>query len=189
MARILGISKAAIESAEAAESPLLKVPESASAHELKNGDTERRFAEKAVIKQAFVKEDPNNKARTIFNLYLQVQPGSVNKSKMTFANHYVNYDALYDESADQGVKFMNDKSITALKSLVLATGQYLGADGDLNADVLNAMFVEKDSGKTSSIVGKRVYANVVDRAKKPPADKPIDFTDRGQNIVSYTPEN
>lgn len=188
MARILGISKEASAAADAAESPLLLVPDSASAKELKNGDTERKWAEKVVIKNAYVKDDPNNSDRTIFNLYLQVQPGSANKSKMVFGNHYVNYTTL--QSGDDQDSFMNSKSITALKSLIRATGQFLDASGEIDVNVLTAMFPEKDGGKTSVIAGKRVYANIVDRAKKPKdSTKAIDLTDRGQSIETYTPES
>jgi hypothetical protein len=180
MARILGISKAAVEAAEAAESLQLKVPDSAVSKDVKSGDTEYRWPEMVTIKDAYVKDNPKNPEHTVFFLQLQVGPGSVNKGKLVFANHYMNYDQLQAGEPS----FMNDRTVSALKSLLIAGGIPVTAGSDLPAETLMAIFPEKGAGK-SIFLGKRIYANIVDKVMGKQEGE-IDFAKRSQNVEGYS---
>jgi hypothetical protein len=198
MAKILGISKAAVEAAEAAESPNLKVPDNAVRKDItsgkQSGDTEFRWAERGVVKNAYSMDDPGNSDRTIFYVQLQVQPGSINKTKPIFGRHYVNYTTLL--SGSEVDSFMNNKSVTALKSLVRSTGGFVGADGDIPVATLQAMFPDKAATtQKSTLLGKRVIAQMVERgaAESKNKDGDVDpeyvpFTKRFQGVESYSPD-
>lgn len=184
-----GISKKAMENAEAQMSFALKVPENAEVKTTKNGD-EFRWTEDVVIKKAYNEEvpikdgngEPTGQTRTQFYMQLQVQPGSDNKGKPIHARHLVNYKAIAEGSETDS--FLNAMSINVLKTLV-RTLDYTMEDGDPLAG-LDAIFPDKDTTKSPD-EGKRVRVQIADKPRIDKKTKQPIGNERNQNIEAYFP--
>jgi len=192
-AMYFGVSKAAVESAEAATSFELVEPTEDSGIPFrtstsKDGRTFIRWSEPvklvkamAKVKKIEAKEGTPPRQHTVFYAQLQVQPTSaLNKGRLIHARHNVNPQTLRDGSDLD--KTMNDMSIVALKSLFSAVGVTL-PNGEITGDLLQSVFPPETSPTPSVLAGKRF--NTVVSVSERKDGKP----GKNTNVDEYTPSS
>lgn len=168
------VDKKAVEAAQAAvaggkQDPLTP-PASAKTSTDSKGTTYTRWAERAVVQQAYRTVTP--KGLMDVTVLLKVRQSDKNAGRKVFAHFYINNDTDLSE----GHESMNERSIGAITTLLQAT-DFMPSGGSLKGTLLNKMFPSKGQpGTASPLVSKSVIVNIVQQfgqAKDRKTGKPM----------------
>jgi len=152
------VDKAATQAAMSAvaggrQDPLV-VPTNANRSEDAKGTKYARWTERAVVQQAY-RSVTKNKLMDV-TVLVKIRQGDKNNGRKVFSHFYINNS----ENISEGHESMNERSIGAIGTLLVATG-FMPAGGSLKGSLLDKMFPQKGQPGTSSpLVGKSVMVNI-----------------------------
>jgi hypothetical protein len=153
------VDKAATQAAMAAvaggrQDPLV-VPANAAHSEDAKGVKYSRWTERSVVQQAY--RSVTKKGLMDVTVLVKIRQGDKNNGRKVFSHFYINNAESVPENHEQ----MNERSIGAIGTLLIATG-FMPAGGALKGSLLDKMFPQKGQpGTASPLVGKSAVVNVV----------------------------
>lgn len=168
---IMDVSPEATQAAEAALDPNVKVPENAREDkDKKTGDSYFRWPENLVIEKAQSSRSASGLTVFFVQAKIRASEGSLadNLGRRVFTRYRLNFRVLNGQEDNPGHEIMNRLSLTAITSLLRATG-FLPTDAKtkgITAALLKHVFPNDTDVHDSPIVGKTAIGNLVNRPNK-----------------------
>lgn len=176
------VDKAATQAAMAAvaggrQDPLV-VPDTAAKSEDAKGTKYSRWTERSVVQQAY--RSVTKKGLMDVTVLVKIRQGDKNNGRKVFSHFYINNAESVPENHEQ----MNERSIGAIGTLLIATG-FMPAGGALKGSLLDKMFPQKGQpGTASPLVGKSAVVNVCQTfGPKKDLKTNKNMTDEDQNVI------